>query len=564
MVRSLAKVLLLGNDTRSFLSCIRAYGRMNLEVHVAECSNRVVLKSKYITKALRLPNYKEDKGGWLSELHEYIKDNDYDLILPVNDSSILKIKEYSNSYRDEGNIYIQSDEVMNIVNDKYETYKLAQRLNISVAKSEIVESMSNLESIVEKSKFPIVLKPLASYTNDKIESKNHVQIIYDISDFRKIKDDIKGYFSIFKGVLFQEYFEGTGVGIEVITKNGEILFAFQHRRIHEPYTGGGSSYRKSESINNELLEDSKKIIKELNYTGVAMIEFRYNYNTNSYILIEINGRFWGSLPLAIVAGANFPEFLYRMRNENIKDFKSEYKTDLYCKNIHLDIGWKYQTFRRKRYVDLVKAEFLSFSRLVTLRERYDELAIDDLAVFKELVYQGVKTIFSRFRIKLYRKYLQIKFISRKNVAGIKASDRVLFLCYGNICRSPFSEKYRQNITDGIDNTKSCGHFYKDGRLAHHNTIKIGKEKYGLNLEDFRSTNVNQEVLDWADYIVCFDEKNYKYLAQNHKKYLKKVILMGAYDRNGLFIKDPYTLDSESYEKTIDRIADIIKNNMHDS
>ena len=45
-------------------------------------------------------------------------------------------------------------------------------------------------------------------------------------------------------------------------------------------------------------------LKELNYSGVAMIEYKLNPETGDWVFIEINARFWGSLPLAVAAGAD--------------------------------------------------------------------------------------------------------------------------------------------------------------------------------------------------------------------------------------------------------------------
>ena len=64
-------------------------------------------------------------------------------------------------------------------------------------------------------------------------------------------------------------------------------------------------------------------MRALRYTGVAMVEFKVNAKTGEFVLIEINGRFWGSLPLAVAAGANFPLWLYQMWVENREDFSGE-------------------------------------------------------------------------------------------------------------------------------------------------------------------------------------------------------------------------------------------------
>src|SRR5690606_38589075 len=99
------------------------------------------------------------------------------------------------------------------------------------------------------------------------------------------------------GALVQENFTGSGVGVELLAYQGEVLVAFQHVRVHEPLEGGGSSYRRSAALHPQLLAASKALMKALDYTGVAMVEFKFNFNTGDWVFIEINGRFWGSLPL---------------------------------------------------------------------------------------------------------------------------------------------------------------------------------------------------------------------------------------------------------------------------
>src|SRR5690606_34120351 len=117
--------------------------------------------------------------------------------------------------------------------------------------------------------------------------------------------------------------------------------------------------------------------------GVAMVEFRWNRKTDEWIFVEINGRFWGSLPLAIASGADFPKFLYQLRVEGIQEFPRQYNTGICCRNWELDKNWltsrgdagagRLSVYRR---VTLESA--LAVCRAVGGRERSDTLASDDL------------------------------------------------------------------------------------------------------------------------------------------------------------------------------------------
>jgi predicted ATP-grasp superfamily ATP-dependent carboligase len=108
--------------------------------------------------------------------------------------------------------------------------------------------------------------------------------------------------------LVQSYCPGTGLGQMFLMKDGRALMRFQHRRLHEwPPEGGVSTLCESvdPDRHRELLQRSEALLREIGWEGSAMVEYRHDPATGATALMEINGRFWGSLPLASQAGARF-------------------------------------------------------------------------------------------------------------------------------------------------------------------------------------------------------------------------------------------------------------------
>jgi len=100
------------------------------------------------------------------------------------------------------------------------------------------------------------------------------------------------------------------VGVFLLLWNGELRAAFSHRRIREkPPSGGVSVYRESIPLDPELLARSRALLERFEWDGVAMIEYKLDERTGTPYLMEINGRFWGSLQLAVDAGVDFPALL---------------------------------------------------------------------------------------------------------------------------------------------------------------------------------------------------------------------------------------------------------------
>jgi len=137
--------------------------------------------------------------------------------------------------------------------------------------------------------------------------------------------------------------------------------------------------------------------------------------------------------------------------------------------------------------------------------------------------------------------------------------RVLFVCYGNICRSPMAEAVLQkklkerNLEDefAIDSAGVSGH--TEGSEPDLRTQSIAK-KYDLDVSDMYARPIRQEDIYTFDYVLVMDTENYEDVArltgQNHPN---NVYLLRFFDsdRDEVYpnIPDPYFDDQEGFEYT---------------
>jgi len=85
---------------------------------------------------------------------------------------------------------------------------------------------------------------------------------------------------------------------------------FAHQRLSEkPPSGGVSVYCESVSMDEALRDRSLALLDRFGWSGVAMVEYKRDSSTGQAYLMEVNGRFWGSLQLAIDSGVDFPRIL---------------------------------------------------------------------------------------------------------------------------------------------------------------------------------------------------------------------------------------------------------------
>ena len=129
--------------------------------------------------------------------------------------------------------------------------------------------------------------------------------------------------------MFQEYCIGEGVGIGTLIHDGEPIAVYQHRRLKEyPSTGGVSVLAISESPEPLLVQYSMRLLKEMDWDGPALVEYRFNRREKTATLMEINGRYWGSLASAIHAGIDFPLYEWQIAHRQELHVPLRYRTGL--------------------------------------------------------------------------------------------------------------------------------------------------------------------------------------------------------------------------------------------
>jgi len=368
----------LGSDTRSFLAVVRSLGRRQLAVHVGWCPpGEPALRSRYIAKVHTLPTYAPD-AEWKGALIALLQREQFDLVIPCDDPTLLPLQLHREDLERAGRLYLLNQQAFHVTTSKFATTALAREHDVPVPREFTASRIRDAEEVLARLEPPFVLKPGSSFTMTDLTTRRRVRKAGTPDELR---DGLAELLAT-GPVQVQEHFTGVGVGVEVLAGDGDVLYAFQHLRIHEPPAGGGSSYRKSVPLTPDLLAAARQLIKALDYTGVAMFEFKVHPRTGAWILVEINGRFWGSLPLAVAAGADFPYYLYQMLVEGRRDFSPGYREGLFARNWRNDVGWAWLNFTADRAdPGLVPRSLWQVAgevvNVLTVRERSDTFVLDD-------------------------------------------------------------------------------------------------------------------------------------------------------------------------------------------
>jgi len=562
-------ILVLDGEQYSSLAIVRSLGRKGLKITVAAADNNAICRhSKFTTNFFTYPNPLVDVEGFCQVVCEQLSKAKYTLIIPVTELTTLPLSKIRERIELKSCLAIADNKALEQVTDKAKTFTLAERIGVPVPRSHYINTLHALEEIIENVSFPVVIKPSRSIADQKddIRAKLTVDYAFNIDELNK---KAKQFLKTSK-IILQEYFEGIGTGIELIADQGHIIHAFQHQRMHElPLTGGGSCLRKSVKINPQLLEYSQKLIKELNWHGVAMVEFKHNPDNNKSCLMEINGRFWGSLPLAVSSGSDFPWFLYQLliNQQHPKQLTSS--PGHISRKIQSDLYWYIQTVFKRDDNPLIKwpsktqllKDFLS---IFHYKHHFDAFYYQDLKPgFVDLgrtaswLYYFTHDFIQKRT--LYKKHLKIK-QSNALQKPLEQAKNILFLCYGNINRSAAAECiFKQQTNKPGYQVQSAGFHPIDKRPADPNIVKIAKQQQ-IDMQNCSSQTVDKQVLETADMVFVMEIDHLLKLFTLYPQYKHKAYLLGSLDTDKtseLEISDPYGKTIEEYQACFNQIKTCI-------
>ncbi len=391
------KILITGGNSRIALSVLRSLVKKRFLVTVASDNlNSLCFFSRFCTSKIIYPSPKSDKNAFKQFLLNYVCENKFDLLIPIDDLTLIPISEIFFELSKYVKITMPKPQIYNKFYDKANMLKLAESLNVKIPKSIYINDLDMLKNINCISSFPIIIKPRFSvYWRKNFVEMGFRKIIYSKSDL------LPSYLFLHNKIPFptiQEYIYGISWGVSVVAINGKIIQSFCHKRVRETNFGGVvSCLSQSMSLNQDMLNSVKKLIKSINWTGVAMFEFIVDQNTNIPYFIEMNGRFWGSLELAIFSGIDFPIILIELFLYNKFRKPVNYEKNMLCRWLKGDIEWVYTIMKSKDFSIRYRLICLyNFFELFKRNQCYCNFKRDD---FLPGIWELFDLIFNFVRIK---------------------------------------------------------------------------------------------------------------------------------------------------------------------
>jgi len=299
-------VVILGVDTQIGLTLIRELGIHGVSVVALGTGPLAVGRLSRFTSHYYQRELTEKR--LVGQLLALAKKHSATALVAISESDIAILNRYRTLLERVFHVLAPHADAMDKVLNKDRCLAIARGIGICTP---LTLEIIDCESIdISELCFPVVMKwanplavaPLLESFGLPLHKAEYAR------DAQELHDKLIQYKPLGIYPLVQQYCPGYGLGQMFLIHEGKVLVEFQHERIHEyPPEGGISTICESISPNVHATcrSMSLALLHRLEWEGVAMVEYRFDPSSGIYSLMEVNGRFWGSQPLAFHCGAYF-------------------------------------------------------------------------------------------------------------------------------------------------------------------------------------------------------------------------------------------------------------------
>jgi len=131
--------------------------------------------------------------------------------------------------------------------------------------------------------------------------------------------------------------------------------------------------------------------------------------------------------------------------------------------------------------------------------------------------------------------------------------KILFVCEGNLCRSPIAEYILKEFLKGKDikiEVNSAGVGFSSFPSSNYKNTTVVMKEIGIKMDGFYPKHIDFEMVNDADLIFVMEEKHAKRITLYHPEIEEKIIVLN--------VKDPIGKDITFFRKIRDEIKEKIE------
>ncbi|MDQ3878912.1 MAG: ATP-grasp domain-containing protein [Actinomycetota bacterium] len=284
--------------TLAAIAATRALGRAGWTVGIGSPTPKgLAAASRYSSAWHRVPSPHDDVAGFLSGLNGAVQTGGYEICFGAGDAEVVA----TSATRDEIECvvpYASHENVMRAV-DKLELAAIADRNGIAIP-----STVEATDEACAEVRARAVVKARLHWQWGATNARLHPQFVSSAADASRAAHSIR---SAGGQPMLQEWITGKLMAVAVVADDDHrVVAAFQQISDEAgPSSPGGNVRARSVPLDRALLTRIERFMSDLGWRGLAQLQFM-RPDDGEPRLIDLNGRFYGSMALALGAGINLP------------------------------------------------------------------------------------------------------------------------------------------------------------------------------------------------------------------------------------------------------------------
>ena len=297
-------VLIFGAGGRQALPVCKGFYQLGCNV-ICYCKSKLDTgyMTRYKTKAIIFDHVKNDGEDFNSCGERLIKENRYDLVVPLGDAAAIFLSSRKKEISQFSKVAVNDWTVFQNAIDKLKTMQICQENNIPAPHTIITEDPKaeiNHQDVV----FPVVVKPRTGVGSVGFQI---------IRNRKKLDEYLEKYDNRNGPLLIQEYIEqGSHPQYRADLfrdRDGNFKLAMVGEVTRWYPLDGGSGIFAYTIHDAEIADNCKRLLDTIQWNGYANIDMVWDTKTGEAKILEINGRTGATIKLDYIAGANISELI---------------------------------------------------------------------------------------------------------------------------------------------------------------------------------------------------------------------------------------------------------------
>ena len=299
------------------LGIARSLGERGIPVIGLSAHRRVYGNFSRYARTLHCADSRSEPEALLKQLVALGKElNRRAVLFPTRDHDLV----FVDRFREQLELYFElvapSSESLERCLNKWDTYQAAVAAKVATPSSWLIRDAGELRQAAAVVKYPCVLKPVAAHhwrtagNWDVVGGRKAISV----GSRDALIAEYTAIASAEQRALLQEQVPGADDALLIVAcyvdRESNFQASFNIQKLVQTPVGFGTGCIVQSTDRPELLEPTIRLLREVNFTGIAEVEYKYDAAAGEYKLIEINPRPWDQHRIGAACGVDLIYLAY--------------------------------------------------------------------------------------------------------------------------------------------------------------------------------------------------------------------------------------------------------------